>query len=108
MAATDDAIISKTLQGVITSWNRGAQKLFGYREKEAIGKHISLIIPANRLKEEDFIISQISQGRKVDHFETIRLTKNRQEVPISLTISPMADENGNIIGASKIARDISN
>jgi len=105
--SSDDAIVSKTLKGIITSWNKAAEKLFGYKEKEAIGKHISLIIPINRLKEEDFIISQISQGRKVDHFETIRVTKSGQEIPISLTISPMMDENGEIIGASKIARDIS-
>lgn len=105
--SSDDAIISKTLQGIITSWNRGAEKLFGYPEKEAIGKHISLIIPINRLKEEQFIISQISQGRKVNHFETVRVTKNGQEIPISLTISPIMNEVGNIIGASKVARDIS-
>lgn len=105
--SSDDAIISKTLKGIITSWNKGAEKLFGYKEKEAVGKHISLIIPTNRLKEEDFIISQISKGRKVDHFETIRLTKKGKEVQISLTISPITDEDGNIIGASKIARDIS-
>jgi PAS domain S-box-containing protein len=105
--SSDDAIISKTLKGIITSWNKGAEKLFGYTEKEAIGNHISLIIPTNRLKEEDFIISQISQGRKVDHFETIRVAKNGDEVQISLTISPITDENGVIIGASKIARDIS-
>jgi len=105
--SSDDAIISKTLKGIITSWNRGAEKLFGHSEKEAIGKHISIIIPVDRLKEEEFIISQISQGRKVDHFETIRVTKSGLGVPISLTISPIADESGNIIGASKIARDIS-
>jgi PAS domain S-box-containing protein len=105
--SSDDAIISKTLQGVITSWNKGAERLFGYKEKEAVGKHISLIIPTDRLKEEEFIISQISHGHKVDHFETIRLTKSGREVPISLTISPITNENGHITGASKIARDIS-
>ncbi|HTK19826.1 MAG TPA: PAS domain S-box protein [Mucilaginibacter sp.] len=105
--SSDDAIISKTLKGIITSWNNAAEKLFGYTNKEAIGKHISLIIPVNRLKEEEFIISQISKGRKVDHFETIRLAKDGSEIPISITISPVMDENGNIIGASKIARDIS-
>ena len=105
--SSDDAIISKTLKGIITSWNNSAEKLFGYTDKEAIGKHISLIIPVNRLKEEEFIISQISQGRKVDHFETIRLAKGGREIPISITISPVMDDDGNIIGASKIARDIS-
>jgi PAS domain S-box-containing protein len=105
--SSDDAIISKTLKGIVTSWNKAAEKLFGYTETEAIGKHISLIIPNNRLNEEDFIISQIRQGRKVDHFETIRITKSGQEIPISLTISPVMNDDGNITGASKIARDIS-
>jgi PAS domain S-box-containing protein len=105
--SSDDAIVSKTLQGIITSWNKGAEKLFGYKEKEAVGNHISLIIPTDRLKEEEFIISQISQGRRVDHFETIRLKKNGQEVPVSLTISPVMDDEGNAVGASKIARDVS-
>lgn len=105
--SSDDAIVSKTLKGIITSWNKAAERLFGYTEKEAIGKHISLVIPHSRLNEEEFIISQVRRGLKVDHFETIRVTKSGREVPISLTISPIMDENGNIIGASKIARDIS-
>lgn len=105
--SSDDAIFSKTLEGVITSWNKAAEKMFGYTEKEALGMPISMIIPPSRSKEEEFIISQITQGLNVDHFETTRLTKEGQEIPISLTISPMMDENGNVIGASKIARDIS-
>lgn len=105
--SSDDAIVSKTLQGIITSWNKGAERLFGFTEKEAIGKHISIIIPPDRLKEEEFIISQISHGRKVDHFETVRVAKNGRKMQISLTISPVMDDDGNIIGASKIARDIS-
>jgi PAS domain S-box-containing protein len=104
---SDDTIVSKTPDGIITSWNRAAERMFGYTQKEAIGRHISLIIPKARLKEEEYIIGQIRSGNKVDHFETIRIDKNGKEIPISLTISPIIDENGRIIGASKIARDIS-
>ena len=104
---SDDAIVSKTLKGIITSWNKAAGRLFGYTEKEAVGKHISLIIPPSRLSEEEFIINEVRGGRRVDHFETLRLAKDGREVQVSITISPVMDENGNIIGASKIARDIS-
>ncbi|SDQ97753.1 PAS domain S-box-containing protein [Chryseobacterium soldanellicola] len=107
VAASDDAIISKTLQGIITSWNPAAERLFGFKEEQAIGKHISLIIPDDRLDEETYIIGEVSRGIKVDHFQTIRKTKDGKLVPLSLTVSPVIDESGNIIGASKIARDIS-
>jgi PAS domain S-box-containing protein len=107
VAASDDAIISKTLQGIITSWNPAAERLFGFAEDEAIGQHISLIIPVDRLDEEAYIIGEVSRGTKVDHFQTIRKTKYGKLVPLSLTVSPVIDESGNIIGASKIARDIS-
>lgn len=107
VASSDDIIISKTLQGIITSWNKAAEKIFGYTEAEALGQHISLIIPPDRLSEEDFIIGQIVNGRKVDHFETIRRGKNGQDVHLSVTVSPVVDEQGKIIGASKVARDIS-
>jgi PAS domain S-box-containing protein len=107
VASSDDVIISKTLQGIITSWNLAAQKTFGYTEAEAVGQHISLIIPPDRLSEEDFIIGQIANGKKIDHFETIRCGKNGQEVHLSVTVSPVVDVNGKIIGASKVARDIS-
>jgi PAS domain S-box-containing protein len=107
VASSDDVIISKTLQGIITSWNLAAQKTFGYTESEAVGQHISLIIPPERLSEEDFIIEQIANGKKIDHFETIRYGKNGQEVHLSVTVSPVVDVNGKIIGASKVARDIS-
>lgn len=107
VAASDDAIISKTLQGIITSWNPAAIKMFGYTEDEAIGNHISLIIPDERLDEEAYIIGEVSRGSKVDHFQTVRKTKNGKAVPISLTVSPVINENGKIIGASKIARDVS-
>ncbi len=102
-----DTILSKTLDGIITSWNKAAESMFGYSENEAIGQHISLIIPKDRIQEEAFIIGEVSQGRKVDHFQTIRRAKNGNLVPISLSVSPVMDETGKIIGASKIARDIS-
>lgn len=103
---SDDTIVSKTLQGIITSWNAAAERMFGYTREEAIGQHISLIIPVSRLKEEEFIISRIKSGEKVNHFETVRIGKDGREVPISLSISPILDASGNVIGASKIARDI--
>lgn len=107
VASSEDAIISKTLQGIITSWNPAAQKLFGYSEDEAVGKHISFLIPEDRLKDEDYIISEIVKGNKVEHFETVRRTKFGRLIPLSLTVSPILDHEGQIIGASKIARDIS-
>lgn len=105
--SSDDTILSKTLNGIITSWNKAAERMFGYQQDEIIGKHISILIPSSRLSEEEYIIGQIAQGNRVDHFETIRVTKYGREIPISLTVSPIKDDNGNIIGASKIARDIS-
>jgi PAS domain S-box-containing protein len=105
--SSDDAIISKNLNGIIQSWNAGAQKIFGYTEQEVIGKHISILIPAFLQAEEDVIISNIRAGNKIDHFQTIRLHKSGREIPISLTVSPVKDSHGRIIGASKIARDIS-
>lgn len=107
ISSTEDTILSKTLQGIITSWNPAAERMFGYSESEAIGKHISLIIPPSRLNEEDFIISQVKAGKRVDHFETVRVAKDGHEVPISLTVSPIYDDQGKVTGASKIARDIS-
>jgi PAS domain S-box-containing protein len=104
--SSDDAIISKNLDGMILSWNTGAQKIFGYNEEEVIGKHISILIPPYRLDEETSIISSIKRGETVDHFQTTRLNKVGEEIDISLTISPIKDSYGNIIGASKIARNI--
>ncbi|WCT13349.1 sensor histidine kinase [Mucilaginibacter jinjuensis] len=104
---SDDCILSKTLDGIITSWNKSAERMFGYTEAEAIGKHITLIIPADRLAEEQYIISEVRKGNKVDHFETIRLAKDGRQIPISLSVSPIVDDKGTVIGASKIARDIS-
>jgi len=104
--SSDDAIVSKTLEGVITSWNRGAERLFGYTAKEAIGQSISMIIPLDRRDEETRILARLRQGEPIDHFDTIRLRKDGTKLEISLSISPVRDAAGKIIGASKIARDI--
>ncbi|TWC77283.1 PAS domain S-box-containing protein [Rhizobium sp. SJZ105] len=105
--SSDDAIVSKTLNGIITTWNKGAERLFGYAAEEAIGKPITIVIPPDRLDEEPAILARIQAGERVDHFETIRRRKDGSLIDISLTISPIRDGNGKIIGASKIARDIS-
>lgn len=105
--SSDDAIVSKDLDGVITSWNKGAERIFEYNEAEIIGQSINTLIPAYLQHEEDTIINEIKAGRIVDHYQTIRITKSGKEVPISLTISPVRNKAGQIIGASKIARDIS-
>ena len=104
--SSDDAIISKNLNGVITSWNKAAERLFGYTADEAIGQNITLIIPTDRRGEETEIIARIKRGERVDHFETVRIRKDRTLLDISLTISPVKDLNGNVTGASKVARDI--
>ena len=103
---SEDAIISKDLNSRITSWNRSAERMFGYTEAEMVGQLIHILIPEDRKKEEEIIISSLKEGKRVEHFETIRLTKSGKELHISLTISPIRDENGVVIGASKIARDI--
>jgi PAS domain S-box-containing protein len=103
--SSDDAIISKSLGGVITSWNAGAERIFGYTTQEAVGQHISLIIPPNRLSEERIILERLSRGERIDHFDTVRVRKDGTLLDISLTISPVRDAAGKIIGASKIARD---
>ncbi len=101
-----DAIVGKNLDGIITSWNKGAQRIFGFKEAEALGQHISIIIPDARLDEEYKIISQLKKGKRIDHFQTIRRNKNGAEIPVSLSISPIKDATGKIVGASKVARDI--
>jgi PAS domain S-box-containing protein len=104
--SSDDAIVSKTLNGVITSWNRGAEQLFGYTAQEAVGQHISLIIPINRRDEEATILERLGRGQRIEHFDTVRLHKDGTPLDTSLTISPVRDAVGNIVGASKIARNI--
>lgn len=105
--SSDDAILSKDLTGIIKSWNSGAEAIFGYTEEEVRGRSISVIIPEDRLAEEEKILQDVQQGKKVRHFETIRKAKDGREIPISLTVSPIKDNQGRIIGASSIARDIS-
>jgi PAS domain S-box-containing protein len=105
--SSDDAIVSKTLQGIITTWNRGAEKLFGYTAEEAIDKSITMLIPPEWIHEETQILDSIKRGERVDHYETVRQRKDGTYVDISLTVSPIRGETGQIIGASKIARDIS-
>jgi len=104
--SSNDAIVSKDLNGIITSWNAGAQQLFGYTAEEAIGKSISMLIPPERAGEEPLILQRIRSGERVDHFETFRQRKDGSLVNISVTISPIVDDRGRVIGASKIARDI--
>ncbi|MDB5144546.1 MAG: domain S-box protein [Mucilaginibacter sp.] len=106
IAGSEDAIISKTLEGIITSWNKGAQAIFGYEADEVIGRHVTMLMPTDKLHEEDYIISNVRQGKKIEHFQTLRLAKDGTLIPISLTVSPVTDQAGNIIGVSKIARNI--
>ncbi|MBO9562437.1 MAG: PAS domain S-box protein [Niastella sp.] len=106
VSSSDDAIISKTMEGLITSWNDAAERIFGYKAAEVIGQPITILIPADRLEEEPAIIERLKKGERVDHFETKRITKDKKILDISLTISPIKSSDGRIIGASKIARDI--
>jgi PAS domain S-box-containing protein len=104
--SADDAIISKTLDGVITSWNKGAERIFGYLAEEVIGKSITILIPENLLDEEPAILARLRDGHRVEHYETVRVRKDGRLVDISLTVSPIKDPQGRVLGASKIARDI--
>ena len=104
--SSDDAIISKDLDGVITSWNKGAERLFGYTADEAIGRSVAMLIPPDRFDEERAILEQLRRGDRVDHFETIRVRKDGMKLNVSLTISPVIGHHGRIVGASKIFRDI--
>jgi len=104
--SSDDAIISKDLNGIITSWNKSAERIFGYTAEEAIGKPIAILAPPDRFDDMPGILDQIKQGRRVDHYQTVRRTKDGQLVNVSLTVSPIRDAHGRIVGASKIARDI--
>jgi len=104
--SSDDAIVSKTLDGVITSWNNSAERMFGYTREEAVGQHITLIIPEDRRDEEVKIVQRLRRGERVDHFETVRLRKDGTLLDLNLTISPVKDAAGRVVGASKVARDI--
>ncbi len=104
--SSDDAIVSKNLDGIITSWNKSAERIFGYTAEEAVGRHITLIIPEDRRDEETGIITRLRRGDRVDHFHTVRLRKDGRTLDVSLTISPLRNSAGKVIGASKVARDI--
>jgi PAS domain S-box-containing protein len=105
--SSDDAIVSKTLEGRILSWNRGATRIFGYEAHEMIGKPITIIVPPELYQEEQQILKKLSRGERIDHFDTTRLTKDGRRIAISLTVSPIRAADGTVIGASKVARDIS-
>ncbi|MEO2267656.1 PAS domain S-box protein [Pseudoalteromonas sp. YIC-656] len=107
VTCSDDAIISKTLGGVVTSWNLGAEKIFGYDADEMIGQSILKLFPSDRKNEEKYLIDQIIRGKNIEHFQTVRLRKNGTKVPIDVSLSPIKDDQGVIIGVSKIARDVS-
>jgi PAS domain S-box-containing protein len=104
--SSEDAIISKDTNGIIQTWNQSAERLFGYSPDEIIGKSVLTLIPTERHHEEDVILGRIRRGERIEHFETVRQTKDGRLVDISLTVSPIKDRNGNVVGASKIARDI--
>ena len=104
--SSQDAILSKTLEGYILSWNTGAERLFGYTAEEIIGQPITIIIPPDRREEETYILKRLKRGERIEHYETVRMTKDGRLIDISLTISPVRDSHGRIVGASKVARDI--
>src|SRR5258706_12299867 len=104
--SSDDAIVSKTLQGIVTTWNKAAERIFGYTAAEMIGQPIEALFPPDRIDEEPQILARIHAGERVDHFETIPVTKDGRQIEVSVTISPIRDSTGRIVGASKIARDI--
>jgi PAS domain S-box-containing protein len=104
--SSDDAIISKTLDGTIQTWNAGARRIFGYAAEEAVGQRITMLIPPERMDEETYVVEQMKRGERVDHFETVRLTKDGRRLDVSLSVSPLKDEEGQVVGASKVLRDI--
>jgi PAS domain S-box-containing protein len=106
VSSSDDAIVSKNLDGIITSWNEGARRIFGYTAEEMIGQPVLKLVPVDRKDEEPRILERLGRGERVDHFETIRVRKDGEQINVSLTISPVRDHTGRIMGASKIARDI--
>jgi PAS domain S-box-containing protein len=106
VASSDDAIVSKDLSGIITSWNRGAERIFGYTAEEAVGRSITMLLPAERLDEEQRILSTLTRGERIDHFETERVTKQGKRIHVSVSVSPLKDSTGRVVGGAKIARDI--
>src|SRR5690349_5549921 len=104
--SSDDAIVSKDLNGIVTSWNRAAERIFGYTAAEMIGKPIALLVPPERPDEEPAILARLRRGERIDHYETVRVRKDGTRLDVSVTISPIRDPKGHIIGASKVARDI--
>ncbi len=107
VSSSDDAIVSKDLNGIVLSWNDAAERMFGYTAEQIIGRSIRTLIPADRQSEEDAVLESIRAGRRVDHFETVRQSRDGRLIPISLTVSPILNADGQVVGASKIARDIS-
>ena len=103
---SDDAIATKTLEGIVTTWNRGAEQTFGYSASEIVGRSITVLFPPDRLGEEAEFLRRLSAGQHVDHYETVRIRKDGRPIDISVSLSPLRDIAGNIFGASKIARDI--
>src|SRR5690242_7374460 len=106
VASSDDAIIGKNLDGIVQSWNAAAERMFGYTAEEMIGRSITVLFPPDRLDEEPKILEQLRKGKRVDHFETIRLRKDGRPIDVSVTISPIIDPAGRVVGVSKVARDI--
>lgn len=104
--ASNDAIIGKSLEGVIRSWNAGAERLFGYAAQEAIGQGITILLPSERLHEEADLMRRIHKGERVDRYETVRVRKDGTQIPVSVTLAPITDGDGSIVGVAKIARDI--
>ncbi len=104
--SSDDAIVSKDLNGIVTSWNRAAERMFGWKPEEIVGKSILTIIPPELHSDEDLILSKVRRGERIEHFETVRMRKDGSRIDVSLTISPVKDHDGNVIGAAKIARDV--
>src|SRR5215831_10558214 len=104
--SSDDAIVSKTLEGRILSWNRGATRIFGYEPHEVIGKPITIIVPPELHAEELQILNKLRRGERIDHFDTVRVTKDGRRISISLTVSPIRSADGTVIAASKVARDV--
>lgn len=104
--SSDDAIISKNLNGIIQTWNKSAERIFGYTASEAVGQSILLLIPPDRHEEEDTILARLKRGERIEHYETVRRCKDGRELDISLTVSPVRGPDGRILGASKIVRDI--